>query len=134
MVNRKDTILCMRNILLDSNIIDECDIAFEGKNFDPNGKELWLKENLLFVDGSVFSNCTDQSTYIYNLGIFVLKGVDDLLYDMLDKLNTLYLIRTEPYKNTNLNCSIFKTEDSNILVDDKYQYINFNIYFQTVQI
>ena len=125
--------LAMRKVLLNANIIDECNISFEGREFDSSGKSLWLREQLVNLDGSEFTNCKSQSTYLYVLTIFAKKNSgSENINDMLSELNDIYIAgNTSTYAN--IVATIFKCEDSAYIYDENWMNLNFTVTFQSLE-
>ena len=134
MISINDTKLALRNVLIDSAIIDNCDINFEGIEFFPQGKKLWIKESIQNISQENITECQENFEGIYTLGIFVPKdnGYDEDITRFADILNDLYNPE-EPYMNYNkVDVFTHYTELVNLMKDEMWMYRNFNVYFRAV--
>jgi len=133
MVSIQETKLALRSVLLDSSLIEECDIAFEGIEFEPGNKSLWLKESILNIDQHNITRCTENFEGIYILQIFVSKKTPaDLINNFADMLNDIYNPEESYMSFNGVDVFVHDTELGNLVTDDKWQFKNFSSYFRSV--
>lgn len=132
MINLQDTKLALRNTLISSSIIDRCDMAYEGIEFDPKEKSLWLRESILEIDQRNITRCLSNFEGIYILGIFMNKksNADDInkfamkLDDIFNPINQ-YM----SYGEVDVFCHY--TSLGNLMNDEQWNYRNFSVYFRS---
>lgn len=129
MIDRNNSLILCRSPLIINNF-DTCNIAFEGRGYDPKGKDVWIRESLVPLDGTELSNCDAHEVVMYVLEIFGKKdGGSEQLTNIITELLGYYNAG-EIYEYANVKGSIFKVENGVLIYQENWQKINFEVYFQ----
>jgi len=92
MINARKVRELMREVIINSAIIDPEDIAYEGRTFKPEGKTLWLRETYLPVSDTPDNDHEEAVSGIMRYDVFVPSGTgtetaEDFATDLANLFN-----------------------------------------------
>jgi hypothetical protein len=133
MINSKKIRLALRSVLIDADLTDLENYAWEGRPFNPSGKCLWIRETLLPTIEMPSAQNTPESTNIMQYDIFTPAGSGtETMEDFADSLADLFDPDNAHIEFDEIKIIFDRTERRAKDDDDTWQWIPVDIYFRAV--
>ena len=131
MINAKQIRLLIRQPLLESGIIDINDIAWEGRKFNSDGKELWLRETLLPTSELPIAQNTPEFVGIMVYDVFMPSAIGtEEIEDFATQLGNIWSPDNDPLDDGTIKAVVTSVQRQQIQQDGKWQFIPVHIVFR----